>query len=167
MSVYNPDLPSVTVQRLAELVGAEIGLSRWFEISQARIDAFAEVTEDRQFIHIDPEAAKATPFGGTVAHGFLTLSMLAAIAYDALPPIEGVAMGVNYGFEKLRFITPVRAGSRIRGRFKLLALTQRSEAEYHMRKSVEVEIEGAAKPALVAEWLSLFFLKEPKSIWPA
>ena len=167
MSIFNASLPPTTIPELQARIGTETGVSRWFDISQARIDAFAEITEDRQFIHIDPEKAKATPFGGTVAHGFLTLSMLAAIAYDALPPIEGVAMGVNYGFEKLRFITPVRAGSRIRGRFKLLALTQRSEAEYHMRKSVEVEIEGAAKPALVAEWLSLFFLKEPKSIWPA
>jgi len=159
MSVYNQALPSVTVERLGELVGCEIGLSRWFEMTQARIDAFADVTEDRQFIHIDPVAAKATPFGGTVAHGFLTLSMLSAIAYDALPPIQGVAMGVNYGFEKVRFIAPVRAGSRIRGRFKLISLTDRGNGEWQMRKSVEVEIEGGAKPALAAEWLSLFFLK--------
>ncbi|MFN9252051.1 MAG: MaoC/PaaZ C-terminal domain-containing protein, partial [Brevundimonas sp.] len=83
------------VSRLPELVGREVGVSRWIEVDQARIDAFAEVTEDRQFIHIDPEAAKATPFGGTIAHGFLTLSLASAMSYDALPPLEGVVMGVN------------------------------------------------------------------------
>src|SRR5580698_2579435 len=95
--------------------GGEIGLSRWFTIDQKRIDAFAEITEDRQFIHVDPEAAKASPFGETIAHGFLTLSMLSALAMDALPAIEGRAMGVNYGFEKLRFLSPVPVGARIRG----------------------------------------------------
>ena len=159
MSVFNPSLPAVTVQRLGELVGAEIGVSRWFEISQARINAFAEITEDMQFIHVDPEAAKQTPFGGAVAHGFLTLSMLSAIAYDALPPIQGVSMGVNYGFDKVRFLAPVPAGARIRGHFKLIALTERTPTEWHMRKGVSIEIEGSPKPALAAEWLSLFFLK--------
>ena len=93
-------------------------MSRWFLIDQKRIDAFADATEDWQFIHVDPEAAKATPFGSTIAHGFLTLSMLSAIAYDALPRVSGLAMGVNYGFDKVRFVAPVRAGRRIRGRFR-------------------------------------------------
>ena len=158
MSVYNPLLPKVTVTRLHEWIGSEIGVSRWFEISQARIDAFAEVTEDMQFLHVDPAAAASTPFGGTIAHGFLTLSMLSAMAYDAVPRVEGVAMGVNYGFDKVRFVAPVRAGARIRAHFKLLALTQRSGTEWQMRNAVEVEIEGAAKPALIAEWLSMFVL---------
>jgi acyl dehydratase len=158
MSVYNPLLPRVSLQRLQELIGSEIGVSRWFEISQARINAFAEITEDMQFIHIDPAAAGATPFGGPVAHGFLTLSMLSAMAYDAVPRVEGVAMGVNYGFDKVRFVAPVRAGARIRGRFKLMAVTQRSSSEWQMRNAVEVEIEGAPKPALIAEWLSMFVL---------
>ena len=158
MSLFDPLRPTIALARLQEKIGTETGLSRWFEITQERIDAFAEITEDRQFIHIDPVAAKATPFGGTVAHGFLTLSMLSAIAYDALPRVEGTVMGVNYGFDKIRFVAPVRAGARIRGRFRLQALTQRSPAEWQMRNHVTVEIEGSEKPALVGEWLGLFVL---------
>src|SRR5579863_5970804 len=100
----------IAIDELTALAGTETGVSRWFTIDQKRIDAFAEVTEDRQFIHIDPEAARASPFRGTIAHGFLTLSMLSALAMDALPRVEGRAMGVNYGFDKLRFLSPVRAG---------------------------------------------------------
>jgi acyl dehydratase len=124
------------------------------------MDAFADCTEDWQFIHVDPEAAKATPFGSTIAHGFLTLSMLSAIAYDALPRISGLAMGVNYGFEKVRFVAPVRAGRRIRGRFRLQDLIQRSPREWQSRKAVVVEIEGEDKPALVADWLTLYLLAD-------
>jgi acyl dehydratase len=150
--------PTLTIEEMNAYVGREVGLSRWFLIDQKRIDAFADATEDWQFIHVDPEAAKATPFGATVAHGFLTLSMLSAIAYDALPKVSGLAMGVNYGFEKVRFVAPVRAGRRIRGRFRLTALTQRSEREWQSRKAVTVEIEGEDKPALAADWLSLYVL---------
>src|SRR5580692_7213184 len=110
---------SITIDELIALAGSETGVSRWFTIDQKRIDAFAEITEDRQFIHIDPEAARATPFGGTIAHGFLTLAMLSAMAKDALPPLAGVALGVNYGLDRLRFLTPVKAGARVRGRFAL------------------------------------------------
>ncbi len=106
---------------LQGLIGQEVGVSKWFEITQARIDAFADCTEDHQFIHVDPQAAKATPFGGTIAHGFLTLSLASAMSYDAVAPLDGVVMGVNYGFDKLRFLAPVPAGSRVRGRFKLLS----------------------------------------------
>jgi acyl dehydratase len=151
-------LKTITIDDLTARIGTETGLSRWFLIEQARIDAFADVTEDHQFIHIDPEAAKATPFGGTIAHGFLTLSMLSALGQDALPRPRGVAMGVNYGFEKVRFITPVSAGRRIRGRFELLAVTQRAPLEVQMRNKVTVEIEGSDKPALVAEWLTLYVM---------
>jgi len=147
-----------SIDELATLVGGETGVSRWILIDQKRIDAFAEITEDRQFIHIDPEAARATPFGGPIAHGFLTLSMLSALAMDALPDIEGRAMGVNYGFEKLRFLSPVPAGARIRGRFKLESVAPRSTAEFLVRHAVTVEIEGAVKPALVADWLTLTIL---------
>ena len=140
------------------LAGTETGLSRWFTIDQPRIDAFAEITEDRQFIHIDPEAARATPFGGPIAHGFLTLSMFSALAMDALPRLEGLAMGVNYGFDKLRFLSPVPAGARIRGRFRLESVTARSPTEFLARSNVTVEIEGAGKPAVVAEWLTLYVL---------
>jgi acyl dehydratase len=150
---------TIAIEDLIARVGMETGVSRWFVIDQARIDAFAEITEDRQFIHIDPAAARSTPFGGTIAHGFLTLSMLSALAMDALPRPEGLAMGVNYGFEKLRFIAPVPAGGRIRGRFVLQAVTQRAPLEYQARNSVTVEIEGSEKPALVAEWLTLYFMK--------
>ena len=158
MSIFNASLPPTTIPELQARIGTETGVSRWFDISQARIDAFAEITEDMQFIHVDPATAAATPFGGTVAHGFLTLSMLSAMAYDAVPLVEGVSMGVNYGFDKIRFVAPVRAGSRIRAHFKLLAVSQRSGAEWQMRNAVEVEIEGVAKPALVAEWLGMFVL---------
>jgi acyl dehydratase len=146
---------SVTLDELIALAGSEAGVSRWFAINQARIDAFAEITEDRQFIHIDPAAARATPFGGTIAHGFLTLSMLSALAMDALPQVEGRTMGVNYGFDKLRFVSPVPAGGRIRGRFRIDAVTPRSPTEFMVRYAVTVEIEGAVKPALVAEWLTI------------
>jgi acyl dehydratase len=151
---------AVTLAEMKDLVGRELGLSRWFLIDQKRIDAFAQATEDWQFIHVDPEAAKATPFGGSIAHGFLTLSMLSAMAYDAIPKVAGLAMGVNYGFEKVRFVAPVRAGRRIRGRFRLEALTPRSGREWQSRKAVSVEIEGEDKPALVAEWLSLYVMAE-------
>jgi len=158
MSLFDQSKPALTLEELGQRVGEEIGVSRWFVIDQKRIDAFADTTEDWQFIHIDPEAAKATPFGETVAHGFLTLSMLSAIAYDALPRVAGLAMGVNYGFDKVRFVAPVRAGRRIRGHFKLAGLVQRSAKEYQSRKTVSVEIEGEDKPALIADWLSLYVL---------
>jgi len=140
---------------LAPLIGKEMGVSRWFVVDQARIDAFAEVTEDRQFIHVDPEAARATPFGGTIAHGFLTLSLASAMTYDAVPPLEGVVMGVNYGFDKLRFLAPVPAGSRIRGRFRLLSAEDKGGGRWLLKHELTVEIEGSEKPALIAEWLGM------------
>jgi acyl dehydratase len=151
--------PAVTLTEIKDFVGREVGVSRWFLIDQKRIDAFADCTEDWQFIHVDPEAAQATPFKSTIAHGFLTVSMLSAFAYDAVPKVAGVAMGVNYGFEKLRFVAPVRSGAQIRGRFKLEALTPRSGREWQSRMTVTVEIEGEDKPALVAEWLSLYVME--------
>ena len=144
-----------TVSRAAfeAMVGTEIGVSDWFTISQAQIDAFADCTHDHQYIHIDPEAAAQTPFGGTIAHGFLTLSLLSAMAYQ-MPSIEGAVMGVNYGFNKIRFVSPVRSGARIRGRFTLAELAQIRPGEVQFIMNVTVEIEGQDKPALVAEWLS-------------
>jgi len=140
---------------LAGLVGTEVGVSRWITVDQARIDAFAEITEDRQFIHIDPVAAAKTPFGGTIAHGFLTLSLLSAMTFDAVPPLEGVSMGINYGFDKLRFLAPVPAGSQVRGRFRLLSADDRGGGRWLLKHEVTVEIEGSDKPALVAEWLGM------------
>lgn len=148
----------LTLDQFLARAGGEAAVSNWFLIDQARIDAFAEVTEDRQFIHVDPEAARATPFGGAIAHGFLTLSMLSALAMDALPRIEGRAMGVNYGFDKVRFVSPTPAGARIRGRFALQGVTRRSPVEFMARYAVSVEIEGGARPALVAEWLTLLIM---------
>lgn len=150
--------PTMSIDDLAARVGGEAFISRWFTIDQPRIDAFAEITEDRQFIHIDPEKARATPLGGPVAHGFLTLSMLSAMGEDALPAISGVAMGLNYGFDKLRFLAPVPAGARARGSFKLLSVTHRSEHEWLIANEVVVEIEGAKKPALAAQWLTMYVM---------
>lgn len=140
---------------LQTLIGREVGVSKWFDVTQARIDAFADCTEDHQFIHVDPEAARATPFGGTIAHGFLTLSLASAMSYDAVAPLEGVVMGVNYGFDKLRFLAPVPAGSRIRGRFKLLSADDKGSGRWLLKHELTVEIDGADKPALIAEWLGM------------
>lgn len=143
---------------LAEIrarVCSEIGVSRWFEIGQARIDAFADATEDWLFIHTDPEkAAREAPWGGTIAHGFLTASLLSAMAYDALPRVDGAPRGVNYGFDRLRFVSPVRAGKRICGRFRLSRLDDRQPGEVTLEYAVTVEIEGEEKPALVADWIT-------------
>ena len=140
---------------LPSLVGQEVGLSRWITVDQARIDAFARITEDEQFIHVDPERARTTPFGGTIAHGFLTLSLASAMSYDAVAPLDGMVMGVNYGFDKLRFIAPVPAGSKVRGRFKLLSAEDKGGGRWLLKHELTVEIEGADKPALIAEWLSM------------
>ena len=148
---------------LPSLIGQEVGVSRWITVDQARIDAFARTTEDEQFIHVDPEAAKATPFGGTIAHGFLTLSLASAMSYDALAPLDGVVMGVNYGFDKLRFLAPVPAGSKVRGRFKLLSAEAKGADDgvtrWLLKHELTVEIKGADKPALIAEWLTMQMVK--------
>nr|WP_249797861.1 MaoC family dehydratase [Bradyrhizobium sp. 199] len=139
------------------MVGKEIGVSSWHLIDQPRIDTYADVTEDHQFIHVDPEKAKATAFGTTIAHGFLTMSMLSVMSYEVMPAIAGTTMGVNYGFDKLRFISPVRSGKRVRGRFVLTEAKLRKPNELQSRTNVAVEIEGEDKPALVADWLGLIY----------
>ena len=151
-------MPIASIEDIQSRVGSEVGVSDWLVIDQARIDVFADVTEDPQFIHIDPEAAARTPFGGTVAHGFLTLSMLSRMAADAMPRPEGVKMGVNYGFERVRFMAPVRSGKRIRGRFRLVSLDEKRPGQWRFVHEVTVEIEGEDKPALVAEWIGLIFI---------
>lgn len=144
----------IPLASLKEMIGQELGTSEWITITQQMIDTFADVTGDHYFIHIDPVRAKAeTPFGGSIAHGFLTLSMLAQMAYQANPSIQETKTGVNYGFNKVRFISPVPAGARIRGRFKLLELNTDTPGRWTSTYEVTVEIEGATKPALVAEWL--------------
>ena len=148
------NVKTVPAAEVASMVGRTF-VSRWITVDQQRIDAFAKVTEDEQFIHVDPGRAAATAFGGTVAHGFLTLSLLSAMAYSALPRIEGIAHGVNYGFDRVRFVHPVRSGSRVRGHFTLQAVTPRSAREWQLSYEVSVEIEGVQKPALAATWLTM------------
>lgn len=149
---------TATAETVSDLVGKETGVSDWVTIDQDRINTFADVTEDHQFIHIDPEAAKATPFGTTIAHGFLSLSMLSKLASGSVVVLEGVKMGVNYGFDKVRFSAPVKSGKRIRGRFKLMSADQKIPGQWTFKYGVKVEIEGEEKPALVAEWLSMQFV---------
>jgi acyl dehydratase len=149
-----PDIGQVPAAELAAMVGQSF-VSRWMTVTQERIDAFAKITEDEQFIHVDPKRAAETAFGGTIAHGFLTLSLLSAMAYSALPRIQGAAHGVNYGFDRVRFVRPVPSGSRVRGRFTLRAVTPRSPREWQLRHDVSVEVEGTQKPALAATWLTM------------
>jgi len=130
--------------------------SDWFEVTQDQVNAFADVTKDHQFIHVDPERAKTeSPFGGPIAHGFLTLSMLSYFGEQALPPFPKGVIGINYGFEKVRFLTPVRVGSKVRGTFTLASVTERKPGQYQLVQDVTVEIEGSQSPALIAQWLSL------------
>lgn len=145
----------LTRDKIADMVGRDLGASAWVEITQARIAAFADLTEDWQPIHLNAEAGRAAGFDGTVAHGFLTLSMLSAMSYEVLPKIEGESASLNYGFDRIRFIAPVPGGARIRGRFTLDDAQPRG-AGLMLRFGVTVEIEGAAKPALTADWLGLY-----------
>lgn len=139
-------------------VGQTEGTGEWFQVTQADIDAFAEVTRDHQFIHVDPEAAKATPFGGTIAHGFLTLSLLTHLSGSIrVDPgrFQGVIMGVNYGFDKVRFISPVKVGSRIRARSTLSDVQRKGPSGILSTRTMTVEIDGEDKPACIADWLTL------------
>jgi acyl dehydratase len=150
--------PPVSLETYQGMVGKEIGVSAWHLIDQQRIDTYADVIEDYQFIHVDPERAKKeTAFGTTIAHGFLTMSLLSIMSYQVMPVIEGTTMGVNYGFDRLRFISPVRSGKRVRGRFVLAEAKLRKPNELASRTNVTVEIEGEEKPALVADWLGLIY----------
>jgi len=150
-------MKTVAVSELQSLVGTEIGTSDWVTVDQDRINVFADVTEDHQFIHINEEAAKMTPFGGTIAHGFLTLSLLSKFSEGAGLVIEGVKMGVNYGFEKVRFLAPVPSGSKVRGRFNLKSVVEKKPGQHLLTYEVTVEIDGQEKPALIADWLAMQF----------
>jgi acyl dehydratase len=151
----------ISLEQYRRLVGEQIGVSRWFLIDQVRIDRFAVVTDDQQFIHVNPDAAARTPFGGTIAHGFLSLSLLSAMAASALPTVIGTAMGMNYGFDKVRLLNPVRSGKRIRGAFVLKDFRERSSGQWQSTMAVTVEVELEDKPALVADWLTLSILPQP------
>ncbi len=150
-------MPVASIDEIRARVGSEVGVSDWLLVDQRAIDAFAEITQDHQFIHVDPEAAARTPFGGTIAHGFLTLSLLSRMAADAMLRPETVRMGVNYGFEKVRFIAPVRSGKRVRGRFRLDRFEERNPGQWQFVHEVTVEIEGEDKPALIADWIGMIF----------
>ena len=151
-------MPLASLDDIRTRVGEDIGMSDWFEIGQQRIEEFADATEDRQFIHVDPEAAAQTPFGGTIAHGFLSLSMLSRMAADVMLIPDSTRMAVNYGLDRVRFIAPVRSGKRIRGRFVLDSVDEKAPGQILLRHTVTVEIEGEERPALTAEWLGLIFI---------
>lgn len=149
---------TVTIQQLAARTG-EARVSGWVEVTQDMIDKFAEATGDHQFIHVDPAKAAMTPFGGTIAHGFLTLSLMPLLnSLTPQPRIEGVKMGVNYGGNKVRFLTPVRSGKRVRGHFKTLELVEKRPGQWQQTVEFTVEIEGESKPAMIAEWISQIFV---------
>lgn len=153
MKLHTPD-------EIRQKIGTEVGVSDWVLIDQSMIDRFADLTDDHQFIHVNPELAARTPFGGTIAHGFLVLSMLAKLGLSAQFAMRGVTMGVNYGFEKVRMIAPVPSGSRIRGRFVLKDMQERTPGQWLATLGVVVEIEGSDKPAILADWLSVQFVQE-------
>lgn len=149
----------MTPQELAAKVGENIGTSEWVEMTQERINLFADATLDHQFIHIDEDKAKMTPFGGTIAHGFLTLSMIPHLsAKGGVPRPDGIKMGVNYGGNKTRFISPVKSGKRIRGRWKLVEMVEKRPGQWQQTSEITIEIEGEDKPALITEWIMQFFV---------
>lgn len=149
---------SLTLDEYRALVGQEVGVSDWIDVPQDKINAFAEVTGDHQFIHVNPELAAQTPFGTTIAHGYLTLSLLSVMAYQAMPGIKGTRMGVNYGLNKVRFMAPVKSSKKVRGRFTIADVTQRPDGAWQTTVNVSVEIDGETKPALAAEWITLAFV---------
>jgi acyl dehydratase len=151
-------MPLAALDEIRSRIGDEVGGSGWIRLDQARIEQFADATEDRQFIHIDPAAAAQTPFGGTIAHGFLTLSLLSRMGAEAMLLPEGAQMAINYGLDRVRFLAAVRSGKRVRGRFTLDSVEEKGPGQILLRHSVTVEIEGEDKPALSAVWLALIVL---------
>jgi len=158
--------PTMSLDDVRALVSQEIGVSDWTLVDQRVIDAFAHCTGDFQFIHVDTARAAQTPFGGTIAHGFLTLSLLSAMAQEVLPTIAGTSMVMNFGFNRVRFLSPVPEGSRIRARFVLTEIVERKPGQWQQTLSAAVEIEGSERPALAAEWLALVMI-EPETAQPA
>lgn len=149
---------TVTKEQLSEYIGKETGVSDWFLIDQDRINKFAEVTEDYQFIHVDKEAAAKTPFGTTIAHGFLTLSLLSHLAGEGMMQVEGAVMGINYGADKVRFLSPVKVDSHVRARVKLTEVTEKPGNRLLVKNEITVEIKDEKHPALIAEWLTMVFI---------
>ncbi|GAA0634052.1 MULTISPECIES: MaoC family dehydratase [Pseudomonadota] len=152
-------MSAISPQEMKDMVGQNLGTSEWLLVDQEMINKFADATGDHQFIHVNEEMAKMTPFGGTIAHGFLTLSLFPVLmAKSDCPRVEGVKMGVNYGGNKVRFLAPVRSGKRVRGHFKLLELEEKRPGQWQQTLEFTVEIEGEEKPAVMAEWISQFFV---------
>lgn len=146
----------VSPAKLADYVGKEVGVTDWLEIDQDRINKFADATGDHQYIHIDPARAAETPFGSTIAHGFLTLSLMSMLsAKNGGIKLENSVMGINYGLDKVRFINPVKVGKRIRARFQLLSAEEKKPKHYLLKHNVTIDIDGETKPALIAEWLGM------------
>jgi acyl dehydratase len=145
----------VKKEDLKSWIGKETEPSDWLEVSQERINQFADCTLDHQFIHIDPDKAKETPFGGTIAHGFLSLSLLSHFSEQYSFVIDGFQMGINYGFDKIRFLAPVKAGKRVRAKARIMEIDETKPGQFRMKSEVTVEIEGESKPALIAEWLTV------------
>ena len=149
----------ITPAELPSLAGRELEPSSWFEITQERVDRFADATNDHQFIHVDPDRAAQTPFGGTIAHGFLTLSLIPFLTAEKAPAFEGLVMGINYGTDKVRFLHPVRVGSRVRAHQKYLEVLEKNPGQWLVKTLVTIEIENRAKPAVIAETLAIFVIK--------
>ena len=148
------------IEEIQNMVGQQTGVSEWFEVDQSRIDQFAEATNDHQFIHIDPEAAKSTPWGTTIAHGFLTLSLLSYMSSEAGLAPENFAMAINYGLDKVRFIEAVPVNSRIRANSKLIEVQDKKGGRWLLKSSVTIEIENVEKPAAIVEALTMFVIPE-------
>ena len=148
----------ISLDELKARIGQEIGVSQWHLIDQTKINAFADVTGDHQYIHVDPVRAAQTAFGGTIAHGLLTLSLSAVMFHEAIPPIANRKMGINYGFNKVRFLAPGKCNARVRGHFVLKELVDRGNNEYISTFEITVEIEGSSKPAMIAEWLGMWLM---------
>lgn len=151
---------NITVEDFKNSAGTELGPSSWLLVDQDRIDLFADATDDHQFIHVDPRKAANTPYGGTIAHGFLSLSLVAPLVREIMLIPEGITMGINYGANKLRFIQPVKAGSRLRARATINRVSARSGGQFLVRFTVIVEIENEKRPALTAELISLYIVGE-------
>jgi acyl dehydratase len=151
---------TINATNLPDYVGKTVGTSSWFTITQAQINTFGDATHDHQFIHVDPIKAKDSPFGGTIAHGFLSLSLLSAISYEAGLQLENMTMGLNYGFEKIRFLQAVKVNSKVRGKMSLTEFTEKRPGQFLFNWLVEVEIEGETKPALTAQWLTMTMISK-------
>lgn len=153
-------METIAVLQLPELVGKEYEPTDWLEITQERVNQFADATNDHQFIHVDADKASQTPLGGTIAHGYLTLSLLSYFGMQSGVLPEGLVMAVNYGSDKVRYLTPVRVGSRVRAHMNIIDVTEKNPGQWLIKTGVSIEIEGVETPALVAEILGLFFVKQ-------